>query len=403
MRSLSIAMVAACPFPANHGSPASIREMSQALSSRGHTVHIVTYPIGQDIPVEGVTIHRTRAAFGKKKVAVGPTWYKPYLDILLVVKLCKVIRQEKIDIIHAHNYEGALAGFIAKIITGKPMLYNAVNTMADELPSYNFIRPKALAVILARFLDTIVPKMGDYITVVSEELHQFMLEKKISPDMLAIVPAGVNPGMFEGKDPDMMRRRYRIGERPLIIYTGTLDRFQRIDLLLKAMRVVLDSVRNAVLLIVGNIISSADLNQHKQLAGEIGIAENVIFTDEGRLEDIPFFLASADIAVIPRPSCPGFPVKLLNYMAAEKAIVTFEGSAKGLTHMKNALIVKNEDWQGFGQSVVCLLQDRGLMQSLGREARRTVSDAFDWRILAGKIEDIYRKILKEKGIYDNET
>ncbi|HAF16653.1 MAG TPA: hypothetical protein DCK99_23750, partial [Blastocatellia bacterium] len=44
----SIAMVAACPFPANHGSAASIREMSDTLSEMGHNVHIVTYPTGQE-------------------------------------------------------------------------------------------------------------------------------------------------------------------------------------------------------------------------------------------------------------------------------------------------------------------------------------------------------------------
>ena len=39
-------MVAACPFPGNHGSPASIREMSMALADLGHNIHIVTYPMG---------------------------------------------------------------------------------------------------------------------------------------------------------------------------------------------------------------------------------------------------------------------------------------------------------------------------------------------------------------------
>src|SRR5437899_13035273 len=56
----SIAMVAACAFPANHGSPASVREMSDTLSQMGHDVHIVTYSTGQkDIAVRYAKIHRT--------------------------------------------------------------------------------------------------------------------------------------------------------------------------------------------------------------------------------------------------------------------------------------------------------------------------------------------------------
>ena len=190
MRHISIAMVAACPFPANHGSPASIREMSQALSSLGHRVHVVTYPMGQNIPVEGITIHRVGKIFSSSKITVGPTYYKPFLDFLLVIKLCRIIWKEKIDIIHAHNYEGALAGYLAKKITRRPMLYNAVNNMIDELPSYNFIRPKSLAIKLANFLDNIVPKMGDHVTVVSEELKIFLLKKGILKDKISVILRG---------------------------------------------------------------------------------------------------------------------------------------------------------------------------------------------------------------------
>lgn len=396
MNTFSVVMVAACPFPANHGSPASIREMSQSLSSIGHRVHIVTYPMGQQMPVSGLTVHRVGRIFSRKKITVGPTYYKPLLDLLLVLKVCKVIWQEKIDIIHAHNYEGALVGYIAKKITKRPMLYNAVNNMIDELPSYNFIRPKMLAVKLANFLDSIVPKSGDYITVVSKELYDFLLQRGIPHDKISIVPAGVNPEMFENKDPEIMRERYNIGRRPLIIYTGTLDVFQRIDLLLKAMRIVVDKVRDAILLIVGNVINPSDLNAHKALCLQLGIDKNVIFTDERPLEELPYFLASADVSVVPRPLCPGFPVKLLNYMAAGKPIVTFEGSAKGLKNMVNAITVKNADWEELGKEILFLIKNPDLAKNLGDNAMKTIKGNFDWVTLAKVIEKIYQKILKIK-------
>jgi glycosyltransferase involved in cell wall biosynthesis len=393
MRPISIAMVAACPFPANHGSPASIREMSQTLSSLGHRVHIITYPMGQDLPVKGVAIHRVGRIFRSSKITVGPTYYKPFLDFLLVIKLCRVIRKEKVDIIHAHNYEGAIAGYIAKKITKRPMLYNAVNNMIDELPSYNFIRPKSLAIKLANFLDNLVPKMGDYVTVVSEELYHFLLKKGITEDKMSIIPAGVYPEMFEGKDGDIMRNKYGIGTRPLVIYTGTLDNFQRIDLLLKAMQIVVNKIGNALLLAVGNIINPSDLSRNKKIAEDLGIDKNVIFTDERPLEEIPYFLASADVAVVPRPTTSGFPVKLLNYMAAGKAIVTFEGSAKGLKHMFNAIVARNDNWEELGKGILTLLMNPALASELGKNARKTIEGNFDWNSLAKKIEKIYDEVL----------
>ena len=392
MRHISIAMVAACPFPANHGSPASIREMSQALSSLGHRVHVVTYPMGQNIPVEGITIHRVGKIFSSSKITVGPTYYKPFLDFLLVIKLCRIIWKEKIDIIHAHNYEGALAGYLAKKITRRPMLYNAVNNMIDELPSYNFIRPKSLAIKLANFLDNIVPKMGDHVTVVSEELKNFLLKKGILKDKISVIPAGVYPEMFEGKDPKIIRDRYNIGSRPLIIYTGTLDTFQRIDYLIKAMQIVTATIDEAVLLIVGNIINPLDLDRLRKLAIDTGVDKNIIFTDERPLEEIPYFLASADVAVVPRPTTSGFPVKLLNYMAAGKAIVTFEGSAKGLKHMFNAIVARNDNWEELGKGILTILKNHSLAAELGKNAKKTIEGNFDWNSLAKKIEKIYQRI-----------
>jgi hypothetical protein len=70
----SIAMVAACPCPANHGSAASIREMSDTLSQMGHAVHIVTYATGQeDIVVRHAKVHRTGPLRPETNAKVGPS------------------------------------------------------------------------------------------------------------------------------------------------------------------------------------------------------------------------------------------------------------------------------------------------------------------------------------------
>src|SRR5205823_13827412 len=125
------------------------REMSETLCALGHEIHIVTYPFGEDLPVGSAKIWRVRSWGRSDKIFVGPSFGKLVLDFLLIIELCRVIWRERIDIIHAHNYEGALIGFIAKALTRRPLVYNAVNLMSDELPTYNFLKPAFLAVILA--------------------------------------------------------------------------------------------------------------------------------------------------------------------------------------------------------------------------------------------------------------
>src|SRR5947208_11212810 len=173
----SVAMVAACPFPANHGSAASIREMSDTLSQMGHAVHIVTYPTGQkDIAVRYAKVHRTGPFQPETNAKVGPSSEKFVEDLALLRLLRRVIQRERIDIIHAHNYEAALIGVMAKWITRRPLLYNAVNPMSDELAGYNFIRPAWLARAIARALDWFVPIFPDRSTAVSPALETRLYE-----------------------------------------------------------------------------------------------------------------------------------------------------------------------------------------------------------------------------------
>ena len=107
-------MVAACQFPVNYGSPAAIRELSETLSEMGHRIHVVTYPDGQNLSVGCAQIHRVGRARKTAGLRVGPSWQKPWLDLLVLIKLCAIVRREKVDVIHAHNYEGGLIGVLAK-------------------------------------------------------------------------------------------------------------------------------------------------------------------------------------------------------------------------------------------------------------------------------------------------
>jgi glycosyltransferase involved in cell wall biosynthesis len=390
----SIAMVAACPFPANHGSAASIREMSDTLVDIGHDVHIVTYPFGQeDIKVRRAKVHRTASFRPETNAKVGPSPEKFLLDFQLLRLLCRVIRRENIDIIHAHNYEAALIGVLAKWVTRRPLLYNAVNLMSDELAGYNFIRPTWLAHGIAHGLDWFTPIFPNHITAVSPELREWLLQKGVPAAKVDMIPAGIEPDLFDHPDPKKFREQYELGGRPVVMYTGVLNAFQRIDYLLAAFAFVLREKPEALLLIVNPLVSETYERTCRRQAQELGIEDSVIWISPHPLKDLPSYLALADVTVVPRPECPGHPVKLLNYMLAGRPIVSFAGGAKGVRHLHDAYIVPNHNSEALGQGIVTLLKDRALAAKLGANARATVLANFDWRQICAKIECIYDKLL----------
>jgi len=389
----SIAMVAACPFPVNYGSPAAIRELSETLSEMGHDIHVVTYPHGDNLSVGMARVHRVTRLDTRAGPRVGPSKSKFLLDFLVLLKLCHVIRKEKTEIIHAHNYEGGLIGVFAKFISRRPLVYNSVNLMSDELPTYGFIKPRFLANWLAAALDWLVPIFPDHIIAVTQYLYDWHAKHGVTKKRLTLVGCGARPAMFDGADAEKFRAKYAIGSRPVIMYTGVNNAFQRIDYLLRAFTLVLKSEPSALLMIVSPIDNEPDLPGNFALAKSLGISENVIFAGPHTLEELPHYLALAAVTVVPRPDCPGHPIKLVNYMMAGKPIVCFTGAAKGVTHMHDAFLVPDHDWEKMGEAIVTLMRDPQLSEKLGTNAKETALNNFDWQILAKKVEEIYATVL----------
>ncbi len=384
-------MVAACPFPANHGTPAAIREMSEELARRGHNVRVVTYPLSDPIPINGVAIDRVRQIGFNRTITVGPSYQRLAYDLLLISKLLKVVRQHQVEIIHAHNYEAALVAGLVAWITGLPLIYNAINTMEGELSSYHFIRPQILATNLARLLDYVTPRLADAVIADTEELHRFLFYQGISLDRITTIHSGVWPEMFAHGHGQRIRQRFGVGNAPIILYTGTFDEFQGVDYLLRAFQIVHQGMFDTRLMLVGSTVKPAHKESYLAMARDLEINSAVTITASS-MDELPDFLAAADLAIVPRPESSGIPTKLLNYMAAGKAIVSFAKSATILEDGKSGRLVAGDSIEGLAEGMLDLLKNPARAAKLGDEARRLAKTKFCWTSTVTQIEALYDRL-----------
>jgi glycosyltransferase involved in cell wall biosynthesis len=363
------------------------------LAAMGHEIHLVTYPDGDDLPLGRVKIHRSGPPrSGGKGMKVGPSIRKPFEDLRLLWTLCGVIRKNNIQIIHGHNYEGALVGAAAKLLTGRPLVYHAVNLMSDELHTYKFIRPAWLAKALGGFLDWVTPKLADEIIAVTPELEK-ALAKTGKP--VTMIPCGVEPEMFAAPKPEWVRERYHLAGKQVVMYTGVTNAFQRIDYLLRGYAVARKQVPDSVLMVVSPLADEPDLAAHQALARELGL--EVIWAGPHKLEELPDYLACADVTVVPRSDCPGHPIKLLNYMMAGKPAVVFAGAAKGVVNGINAWVVPDHDWQALGEGMALLLRDRELAERLGTNAQWEATHSYTWKMLCHQVTGVYARLFEHPG------
>ena len=384
-RALRIAVVAACPFPERRGTPVRIQRLAEGVQRRGHQVHVVTYPYGTGGVADLVTLHRVRQAGTRYRPAPGPSASKLLVtDPLLVLLLRRVLREERIDLIHAHHYEGLLAAAAARRGTRIPLVYDAHTLLESELPSYGRGLPGGIKRLLGGALDRHVPPLADHVISVSDRIRrQLLATTPLGEDEITTISNGVECDLF-----DLPRPVPDPGSAGVVVFTGNLAPYQGIDLLLEAFSRV-RAARPGVRLL---IVTESDFSRYEQQARALGVRDAIDIVVAGFAE-VPRLLAGADVAVNPRLDCDGIPLKLLNYMAASQPVVSFEGSAPGVEHQKTGWIVPRGDVAAFASAVLALLDDPTRAREIGRAARRHVEAHHSWDAAAERTDEVYRRVL----------
>src|SRR5881396_1329577 len=169
---MRLALVLAGRYPDLRGSQVLVQQLADGIRGRGHAVHLVTYGA---------------AASGRP----GPRAGRMVRDLGLVARLWRTVRREAIDLIHAHNYEAAIASLVVGRATGRPVVYHGHNALAEELPLYFRARlARALAHRLGRLLDAHVPRRADFCIAVTEELGDILRRRGVAAsDLTCIAPA----------------------------------------------------------------------------------------------------------------------------------------------------------------------------------------------------------------------
>jgi glycosyltransferase involved in cell wall biosynthesis len=235
---------------------------------------------------------------------------------------------------------------------------------------------------LGRLLDAQVPRRAAFCIAVTEDLGTHLRRTGVRDHSLACIePAGA-PDELAGT-------RSEAPEARLVCYAGNLDGYQNLEFLLRSFTLVRAAVPGTRLVLV----THADARSRTARLAEAGIPPDVDIVQAASYEEVRDRLGAATVAVCPRAERSGFPMKLLNYMAAGKPIVACAGSAKGLLDGVTARVVGDEDTAAFAEAVVSLLRDPAARARLGAAARRAVESREAWDQVLDRIESIYRQVV----------
>jgi glycosyltransferase involved in cell wall biosynthesis len=362
---MRILMIAPEPFFEARGTPFSEYHRIRALADLGHTVDLVTYPFGRDVTLPGLTVHRGWRPPFVRRVKIGPSLAKVPLDLLLAVKALHVGLKWRFDYVHSHE-EGGAIGLVLSWLLRVPHLYDMHSSLPEQLSNFNFSRSRLLAGAF-RALERLMVSRSASVIVICRHLEE--VARAIAPDAHVVLIENAPGSGDTDPKPGLVDVRASAGVpagAPIVLYTGTFEAYQGLDLLFAAMKPVLAQMPDTRLVLAGGHPDQVEWARRE--AGAHGIGASAVFAGERPAEEIPAYLGAADVLVSPRSRGKNTPLKIYQYLRSGKPIV----ATNLLTHTQvlDATVAELTDPtpDAFGAGILRVLRDRNHAAALGRAA-----------------------------------
>jgi len=385
---LRVLMIAPTPFFADRGCHVRILEEARILLRRGHDVRVATYHIGRDLPdipscrIPGIPWYR--------KLSAGPSWHKPYLDILLFFKSVSVARDFRPHLIHAHLHEGAFLGLFLKMLLGVPLLFDCQGSMTTEMADHGFVRKGGMLYRLFRCLEGFVNRGTDHIITSSGPAARELREDWGVPEgRVSALMDGVNADEFRPCPGEDARAKMGLPpDVPVAVFLGVMNRYQGMDILLEVVRRVKERGVPLHFLVMG-----FPEEDYRRKALESGLDDRITFTGRIDYREAARCLSAGDVALSPKISLAEANGKLFNYMACGLPTLAFDTPVNREILGDAGVYAAFADASDYADKLVMLATDPVMRRELAVKGRERAVGRHSWEARGEELEKVYGELL----------
>ena len=372
---MRILMIAPEPFFEPRGTPFSEYHRIRALLDLGHTVDLVTYPFGKDVTLPGLRVFRCARPPLMSGIGIGPSWKKVPLDLALLATACRRAMAEKYDAVHSHE-EGSFFGVILAAMLGLPHLYDMHSSLPQQLTNFAYSKSRLLTGFFG-LMERFVVRRSRVVIVICPQLEDVVrgIDTAV-PSVLIENAPGSGDAPTAGSGRDVRTQLGLDGSVPMVLYTGTFEAYQGLDLLFASMKHVLAARPDARLVLAGGRPDQVEVARKQ--ASDAGIASATMFAGQRPAEEIPAFLDAADVLVSPRSLGTNTPLKIYQYLRSGRPIV----ATRLLTHTQvlhdEVAFLTEATPQGFGTGILEAIADPERARAVGARARQLAETKYSY-------------------------
>lgn len=371
------------------------------LHDNGYEVSIIC-PTGKGYEkeyevVDGIHIYRYHLPFE----AEGAKGYLIEYSVALfhTFRLAwKVQFSQGFDVIHACNPPDLLflIGGFFKLFMRKKFLFDH-HDINPELYEAKFGRRDFFYRLMVLF-ERWTFMTADISIATNESYKKIAIERGgMNPTKVFVVRSGPKLDRLRILPPKPELKR---GRQYLVGYVGVMGAQEGIDLLLQSARYLIKDLGRSDVHF-GLVGGGTSLDEMKQLATNIGIADFVTFTGRVSDQELLEMLNTAEVCVNPdianEMNDKSTMNKIMEYMALGKPIVQFDLTEGRVSAQEASLYARKNDPIDMALKIMQLLDDPGLRERMGESGRNRVKNELEWRYEAPKLLAAYNAVFSDKN------
>ncbi len=310
----------------------------------------------------------------------------------MIRKLRRLIREQKIDIVHTFfNTSDLWAGPIAKLC-GARILISARRDMG----------------ILRKFRHDLAYRLMrgffDQVQTVSEGVRQWTIQRDgVRSDRVITIHNGIQTNVdISADEVERLRRLAGLETQPFVATAvANFRHVKGIDTLVRAVALVCHKAPNLRILVAGSFGANAEGRAYadgvRRLVDTLGVGRWIKFL--GQVDDIPALLQLTDLFVLPSRS-EGLSNALLEAMRAGLPCVATAvgGNPEVVLDRKTGYLIPPDDPEALAERILGLIADPALRARMGAASREHVLQEFSVEKMTAKVMAGYRQALVRKGL-----
>jgi len=363
--------------------------VARGMAKKGHKVDVISHILSNtvDEQIQGLKIHRINPKLRNQLPSISDNFL---FMMHSLIEGIRIIRKNKIDLIHSNNFISVIVGktlskiFNIPLVTTIHYVYYQTPELWDKWAKQEGV--SIFSKILGPFLEKMTIKINaDVIHTVSKATYDDV--KKINKKSKVVI---ITNGLY----PEKYLRYFSEEFENYIVFIGRLVFYKNVNFLINAFIDVLEKIPDAKLVIIGDGPLKNELYElvtHNHLEKSI----HFIGFNDG---DKKFELLANSTALVQPSLAEGSSMVAIEAFALGKPVImsNLKCSNELIVDGINGFTIPPDDQKQWAEKIVMLLTDKIQSKELGKNAQKRMIEKFNLNLLLNEFETLYKDILNER-------